>query len=72
MNRGHAPGPAVYVVVGVLLLGYFVWILDRMAAFTAHGFVRLDKLAAGMVIVVATLMVVVAIEAVRRRRARRR
>ena len=69
MSRRSAHiGPVGYAVVVVLLVGYFVWILDRMAAFSARGFLRLDKLAIGFGLVIAAAVVVGVLEALSRRR----
>ena len=51
------PGPGLYIVVIVVLAAYFGWILDRMAAFTTHGFVRLDKLLIGFGLVLLALAI---------------
>lgn len=56
MDGGHKPGPLAYGVVMLLLAAYFFWILDRMAAFSSHGFRRLDKIAAGFGIVIVVLV----------------
>jgi hypothetical protein len=48
-------GPFTYAIVMLLLFAYFAWILDRMAAFSAHGILRLDKLAVGLGIAVVAL-----------------
>ena len=55
MNRGGSPGPGMYAVVIVILAAYFGWILDRMAAFTRNGFVRLDKLLIALGLVLLAL-----------------
>jgi hypothetical protein len=67
-QRDRRTGPLGYAVVMVALFGYFAWILDRMAAFTAHGLFRLDKLVIGLGLVVLALVVVGAADALRRRR----
>ena len=56
MDGGRKPGPLAYGIVMVLLASYFFWILDRMAAFSAHGFRRLDKIAVGFGIVLFVLV----------------
>ena len=33
-----------YAVVMIILAGWFVWLMSRMAAFTAHGTQTLDRL----------------------------
>jgi len=69
-QRDRRTGPLGYAVVMVALFGYFAWILDRMASFTAHGLFRLDKLAVGLALVVLALVLAAAADALRRRHVR--
>jgi F0F1-type ATP synthase assembly protein I len=62
----------LYVAVGVVLICYFGWILDRMAAFSTNGFLRLDKLLVGLGLVILLFLVLAGVELVSRRRRRRR
>lgn len=48
----------VYAIAIVILAGYFVWLVLHMANYSTGGDLRLEKLAAGLglVIVVPTLL----------------
>lgn len=70
MNGARGPGPLAYAIVMLLLAGYFFWILDRMAAFSSHGFRRLDKIAVGFGIVILVLVVTALIGRAGHRRGR--
>jgi hypothetical protein len=40
-------GPRGYIAVMVVLGGYFLWLVARMAAFNEGGYLRIEKLGAG-------------------------